>query len=110
MISSKYERKILEAVGTYLTIIGIGAIVVILGYVQVFGSWRELPPTLQTWGEILRVVNEVPVLGFFSHLLWGVFLLPGIGFSYLAKKLKKLQENQSQQNLEQNQKLVFSLK
>ncbi|MDC1407930.1 hypothetical protein N8524_06350 [Candidatus Puniceispirillum sp.] len=66
---------------------GIGIICIILAWVFVAGSWSRTPDIIQTWGNFLRPIGDIPIIGNFAFMLWGIFLVPGLLCSLAAQKL-----------------------
>ena len=69
--------KNLEMLAKVLIGLGFGVIFLILGWVFVAGSWSKTPTIIQAWGHFLEAFSELPFVGGFSLILWGVFVAPG---------------------------------
>ena len=72
----KYLSKLFFWIGLCL-IFGTFASVFTLG-------WDKSPELIQKFGEFLRIVSSVPILGNFVWVFWGVPLLPALLFAGLA--------------------------
>ena len=69
--------KNLEMLAKVLIGLGFGVNFLILGWVFVAGSWSKTPTIIQAWGHFLEAFSELPFVGGFSLILWGVFVAPG---------------------------------
>ena len=74
--------------GIIFLYLGGSSIALILISVLVTGSWNKSPEIVQEWGHILRTVADIPIIGNFTLLLWGVFLVPGYLILLFGKKFE----------------------
>ncbi len=74
--------------GIALMILGGLCIAFILLSVMITGSWSKTPEIIQIWGSILRPISDIPIIGNFIHVLWGVFLVPGYLITLLGKRIE----------------------
>jgi len=81
------KLRFLTLLARALLITGIGIICIILVWVFVAGSWSRTPDVIQAWGNFLRPIGDIPIIGNFTFLLWGIFLVPGLLCSLAAQKL-----------------------
>jgi hypothetical protein len=81
------KLRFLTLLARALLITGIGIICIILVWVFVAGSWSRTPDVIQAWGNFLRPIGDIPIVGNFAFMLWGIFLVPGLLCSLAAQKL-----------------------
>jgi len=80
------SSSLITKFGFVLLILGGLCIAFILGSVLITGSWSKTPEIVQVWGSILRPIGDIPIIGNFTFVLWGVFLIPGYLIIRLGKK------------------------
>jgi len=78
----------IEKSGIALMILGGVCIAFILLSVMITGSWSKTPEIVQIWGSFVRSISDIPIIGNFTIVLWGVFLVPGFLIMRLGKKLE----------------------
>jgi len=81
-------------------------IAVIFIWVAVAGSWSRTPDLIQLWGSILRLVSDIPIIGNFSLIIWGIFLLPGFLILQLGKKSIKSSIPTGNKNIKKKSVLI----
>ncbi|MDC0644711.1 hypothetical protein OAP53_00370 [Alphaproteobacteria bacterium] len=81
------KLRVLTLLARTLLITGTGIICTILIWVFVAGSWSRTPDVIQAWGNFLRPIGDIPIVGNFAFMLWGIFLVPGLLCSLAAQKL-----------------------
>jgi len=79
------NSSVVSKIGIVLMASGGLIIVSILLSLVILGSWRELPEIFQLWGSFIRSFSNIPLIGNFVHVLWGLFLLPGYLIFLLGK-------------------------
>jgi hypothetical protein len=80
----------IEKLGTILVILGMACIAFIVLSILLTGSWSQSPEIVQMWGDFIRPIGDVPVLGNLTWLIWCVvFIGPGLLVRYLGEKMMK---------------------
>jgi hypothetical protein len=86
----------IQKLGGILMISGALLIVIIFLSVILSGSWDQSPEIVQAWGNFIRSIANIPILGnFLSFIIWlVVFVGPGYLLQFLGKKITE-RENES---------------
>lgn len=88
-----------------LLILGGIFIAFIIISVLISGSWSKTPEIVQIWGSFIRSIGEIPIIGTFSFIFWGIFLLPGYFLLILGAKIenKKISKSEKYKDLEEKE-------